>query len=121
MRDEVSETENIRCNLAIEKMIVEGCECLLDVNQVFIKEGLLIIMTSLKASSSSSKQTKCPQREDKKRNVVKCFLFTNYLVVTKRASNGKLNLFKPYETIPLSECQIIEDIEASNNEEEQST
>ncbi len=40
MRDEVSETENIRCNLAIEKTIVEGCECLLDANQLFIREGL---------------------------------------------------------------------------------
>ncbi len=59
MRDEVSETENIRCNLAIEKLIVEGCEvkfsfsiqnsinqlliyylkCLFDPNQLFIREG----------------------------------------------------------------------------------
>jgi Ras-specific guanine nucleotide-releasing factor 1 len=42
MHDEVSETENIRCNLAIEKMIVEGCEVLLDSNQLFIREGFLI-------------------------------------------------------------------------------
>lgn len=41
MHDEVSETENIRCNLGIEKMIVEGCDVILDANQVFIKEGLL--------------------------------------------------------------------------------
>lgn len=39
MHDEVSETENIRCNLGIEKMIVEGCDVILDANQVFIKEG----------------------------------------------------------------------------------
>ena len=39
MHYEVSETENIRYNLGIEKMIVEGCECLLDANQVFIREG----------------------------------------------------------------------------------
>lgn len=39
MHDEVSETENIRCNLAIEKMIVEGCDVILDANQVFIREG----------------------------------------------------------------------------------
>lgn len=39
MHHEVSETENIRYNLGIEKMIVEGCECLLDANQVFIREG----------------------------------------------------------------------------------
>lgn len=33
MHDEVSETENLRKNLAIERMIVEGCDILLDVNQ----------------------------------------------------------------------------------------
>lgn len=108
MRDEVSETENIRCNLAIEKLIVEGCECLLDSNQVFIKEGLLIVLTSLKAS----------KREEQKRTVVKCFLFSNHLVVTKRTSNGKLSLFKPFATIPLGECRLVEDIEATCIEEE---
>ena len=46
MHDEVSETENIRCNLAIEKMIVDGCECLLEANQVFIREGLYNKKTS---------------------------------------------------------------------------
>ena len=30
MHDEVSETENIRKNLAIERMIIEGCDILLD-------------------------------------------------------------------------------------------
>ena len=34
MRDEVSETENIRCNLAIEKLIVEGCEVILALNYI---------------------------------------------------------------------------------------
>ena len=39
---QVSETENIRKNLAIERMIVEGCDILLDVNQVFVRQGTLI-------------------------------------------------------------------------------
>lgn len=39
MHDEVSETENIRKNLSIERQIVEGCEMLLDVNQIFIRQG----------------------------------------------------------------------------------
>ncbi|CAL4068246.1 unnamed protein product, partial [Meganyctiphanes norvegica] len=39
MHDEVSETENIRKNLAIERMIVEGCDILLDVNQMFVRQG----------------------------------------------------------------------------------
>jgi len=34
MHDEVSETENIRKNLAIERIIIGGCDILLDVNQV---------------------------------------------------------------------------------------
>lgn len=104
MHDEVSETENIRCNLAIEKMIVEGCEVILDANQVFIREGkitlntfffqsciqgLLIILTSIKSKTLGVKL-----KDIKKRNVVKCFLFTNHLIVTTRASNGRLNLFK---------------------------
>ena len=41
MHDEVSETENIRKNLGIERMIVEGCDILLDVNQVFVRQGKL--------------------------------------------------------------------------------
>ena len=39
MHDEVSETENIRKNLAIESMIEEGCDILLDVNQMFVRQG----------------------------------------------------------------------------------
>lgn len=45
---QVSETENLRKNLAVERMIVEGCDILLDVNQVFVRQGeqfyLLTIM-----------------------------------------------------------------------------
>uniref|UniRef100_A0A8C1JRD0 Ras protein specific guanine nucleotide releasing factor 1 n=1 Tax=Cyprinus carpio TaxID=7962 RepID=A0A8C1JRD0_CYPCA len=41
MHDEVSETENIRKNLAIERMIVEGCEILLDTSQTFVRQGEL--------------------------------------------------------------------------------
>ena len=33
MHEEVSETENIRQNLAIERMIIGGCDILLDINQ----------------------------------------------------------------------------------------
>lgn len=42
MHDEVSETENLRKNLAVERMIVEGCDILLDVNQVFVRQGLCL-------------------------------------------------------------------------------
>ena len=40
MQDEVSETENIRRNLSIERQFAEGCEELLDVEQIFIRQGI---------------------------------------------------------------------------------
>uniref|UniRef100_A0A803T8H6 Ras protein specific guanine nucleotide releasing factor 2 n=1 Tax=Anolis carolinensis TaxID=28377 RepID=A0A803T8H6_ANOCA len=46
MHDEVSETENIRKNLAIERMIVEGCDILLDTSQTFIRQGKVILFNS---------------------------------------------------------------------------
>lgn len=45
MHDEVSETENIRKNLAIERMIIEGCEVLLDTSQTFVRQGKLRTLT----------------------------------------------------------------------------
>lgn len=39
IHDEVSETEDIRKNLAIERMISDGCDILLDANQVFVRQG----------------------------------------------------------------------------------
>lgn len=48
MHDEVSDTENIRKNLAIERMIVEGCDILLDTSQTFVRQG-----KSLSAHSNS--------------------------------------------------------------------
>ena len=45
MQDEVSETENIRKNLSIERMIVEGCDILLDVNQTFVRQGITFAPT----------------------------------------------------------------------------
>lgn len=44
MHDEVSETENIRKNLAIERMIVEGCEVLLDTSQTFVRQGRVVLL-----------------------------------------------------------------------------
>uniref|UniRef100_A0A8C9Z527 Ras protein specific guanine nucleotide releasing factor 1 n=1 Tax=Sander lucioperca TaxID=283035 RepID=A0A8C9Z527_SANLU len=47
MHDEVSETENIRKNLAIERMIVEGCEVLLDTSQTFVRQVVYIYLLNL--------------------------------------------------------------------------
>ena len=46
MHDEVSDTENIRKNLAIERMIVEGCDILLDTSQTFVRQGEPYIATN---------------------------------------------------------------------------
>ena len=47
MQDEVSETENIRRNLSIERQFAEGCEELLDVEQIFIRQGIMILNFNL--------------------------------------------------------------------------
>jgi hypothetical protein len=39
-----------RKNLAIERMIVEGCDILLDVNQVFVRQGTLIQVKTISTS-----------------------------------------------------------------------
>ena len=52
---QVSETENIRKNLAIERMIVEGCDILLDVNQMFVRQG--------KKPTTSSSLSSCFPKE----------------------------------------------------------
>uniref|UniRef100_A0A8C5DV58 Ras-specific guanine nucleotide-releasing factor 1 n=1 Tax=Gouania willdenowi TaxID=441366 RepID=A0A8C5DV58_GOUWI len=75
MHDEVSETENIRKNLAIERMIVEGCEILLDTSQTFVRQG-------------KSTQSNSITRERQ------CFLFSKHLIICTRGSGGKLHLTK---------------------------
>ena len=52
-------------------------------------QGLLIILTTLKTKTLGLKF-----KISRKRNIVKCFLFSNHLIVTTRNGNGKLNLFK---------------------------
>lgn len=54
-----------------------------------VKQGLLILLTPIKSKALVMKG-----KDARKRNVVKCFLFTNHLIVTTRAPNGRLNLFK---------------------------
>ncbi len=69
MHDEVSETENIRKNLAIERMIVEGCEILLDTSQTFVRQGELPTHTHTHTHTQKSSWALCwkgPQIPDKK-------------------------------------------------------
>uniref|UniRef100_A0A8D1XZF8 Ras-specific guanine nucleotide-releasing factor 2 n=1 Tax=Sus scrofa TaxID=9823 RepID=A0A8D1XZF8_PIG len=62
MHDEVSDTENIRKNLAIERMIVEGCDILLDTSQTFIRQ-VNYILTGLSSSVDPTFST-APRRTD---------------------------------------------------------
>nr|CAH7763888.1 unnamed protein product [Callosobruchus chinensis] len=81
MHDEVSETENLRKNLAVERMIVEGCDILLDVNQVFVRQGTLIQLPSEKHKAP---KTKIPSFKTEKEAVRQCFLFSNHLIIATR-------------------------------------
>ncbi|TGZ67619.1 hypothetical protein CRM22_004696 [Opisthorchis felineus] len=114
MHDEVSETENIRKNLAIERMIVDGCELLLDVNQVFVRQGTLIQVICDKPRSSRSRLGNFGgSAREKKEAVRQVFLFTNHLLITARTNNGRLRLVKNYGKISLIECTLVEDTSAS--------
>ncbi|XP_068694314.1 ras-specific guanine nucleotide-releasing factor 2-like isoform X2 [Montipora foliosa] len=105
MHDEVSETENIRKNLSIERQIVEGCEMLLDVNQIFIRQGNLIQVTeSRKFKTFGLKPAEC-----RKESVRQCFLFSGYLLLTTRSSSGRLHLSKNGANISLADATLVED------------
>ncbi|XP_071170637.1 ras-specific guanine nucleotide-releasing factor 2-like isoform X4 [Mytilus edulis] len=125
MHDEVSETENIRKNLSIERMIVEGCDILLDVNQTFVRQGPLLQILQEKGKSSRGRlgSLSTSFKDSKKEVVRQVFLFTNHMLLTTRASNGRLHLAKSskmlqilprsrdqhYGKIPLIDCTLIED------------
>lgn len=89
MHDEVSETENIRNNLAIERIIVGGCDILLDVNQVFIRKGSVLQVLGNAAQSRSRFGS---FRGDKGEAVRQCYLFSNHMLLCTRNSAGKLTL-----------------------------
>ncbi|CAG5136128.1 unnamed protein product, partial [Candidula unifasciata] len=111
MHDEVSETENIRKNLAIERMIIEGCDILLDVNQTFVRQGPLLQILNEKGKSSRGRLGSFSSsfKESKKEIVRQVFLFTNHILLTTRASNGRLHLAKNIGKIVLLDCTLIED------------
>ncbi|XP_014483394.1 PREDICTED: ras-specific guanine nucleotide-releasing factor 2-like isoform X4 [Dinoponera quadriceps] len=112
MHDEVSETENLRKNLAVERMIVEGCDILLDVNQVFVRQGTLVqIVDKSRGARSRLSATFGGKSASDKEAVRQCFLFSNHLLLTTRQSDddGRLNLVPQIGKIPLSDAVLIED------------
>ncbi|CAG0919797.1 unnamed protein product [Notodromas monacha] len=108
MHDEVSETENIRKNLSIERMIAEGCDILLDMNQVFVRQGTLLQLPKNR-KSSSMRSLMGNFKSSEKDNVRQCFLFTNHLIIATRTSGGKLHLVDKVGRIALSDVSLIED------------
>uniref|UniRef100_A0A8C7XJE2 Ras protein specific guanine nucleotide releasing factor 1 n=1 Tax=Oryzias sinensis TaxID=183150 RepID=A0A8C7XJE2_9TELE len=90
MHDEVSETENIRKNLAIERMIIEGCEVLLDTSQTFVRQG----NSHLQAEKGKITRGRLGSLSLKKEGERQCFLFSKHLIICTRGSGGKLHLTK---------------------------
>ncbi|XP_011501193.1 PREDICTED: ras-specific guanine nucleotide-releasing factor 2-like [Ceratosolen solmsi marchali] len=111
MHDEVSETENLRKNLAVERMIVEGCDILLDVNQVFVRQGTLIQISEKPKNSRKRFSATFGGKNLEKETLRQCFLFSNHLILTTRQSDddGRLNLVPQIGKIPLSDAVLVED------------
>uniref|UniRef100_A0A8C9YZP0 Ras protein specific guanine nucleotide releasing factor 2 n=1 Tax=Sander lucioperca TaxID=283035 RepID=A0A8C9YZP0_SANLU len=99
MHDEVSDTENIRKNLAIERMIVEGCDILLDTSQTFVRQGSLIQLPSSSERGMLSK-VRLGSLTLRKEGERQCFLFTKHFLICTRTSGGKLHLLKVSLTCP---------------------
>ncbi|XP_028907719.1 ras-specific guanine nucleotide-releasing factor 1 isoform X2 [Ornithorhynchus anatinus] len=113
MHDEVSETENIRKNLAIERMIIEGCEILLDTSQTFVRQGSLIqVPMSEKGKITRGRLGSLSLKKEGERQ---CFLFSKHLIICTRGSGGKLHLTKN-GVISLIDCTLMEDPESTDEE-----
>ncbi|KAG7222419.1 hypothetical protein INR49_016279 [Caranx melampygus] len=117
MHDEVSETENIRKNLAIERMIVEGCEVLLDTSQTFVRQGSLIqVPMSEKGKITRGRLGSLSLKKEGERQ---CFLFSKHLIICTRGSGGKLHLTKN-GVVSLIDCTLMEEPEGTDDEWERS-
>ncbi|XP_013870557.1 ras-specific guanine nucleotide-releasing factor 2 isoform X2 [Austrofundulus limnaeus] len=115
MHDEVSDTENIRKNLAIERMIVEGCDILLDTSQTFVRQGSLIQLPSSSERGMLSK-VRLGSLSLRKEGERQCFLFTKHFLICTRTSGGKLHLLKQGGTLSLIECTLIEELDANDED-----
>uniref|UniRef100_A0A8C7CM98 Ras protein specific guanine nucleotide releasing factor 2 n=1 Tax=Oncorhynchus kisutch TaxID=8019 RepID=A0A8C7CM98_ONCKI len=118
MHDEVSDTENIRKNLAIERMIVEGCDILLDTSQTFVRQGSLIQLPSVERGKLS--KVRLGSLSLKKEGERQCFLFTKHFLICTRSSGGKLHLLKVSGVLSLIECTLIEETETSDDDSKSS-
>lgn len=112
-------------------MIIEGCDILLDVNQVFVRQGNLLnlqtdcfnISKPVKTSGTLIQMLDKPKGARSKFSATfgkgssdkeayrLCFLFSYHLILTTRQSDddGRLNLVPSIGKIPLSDAMLIED------------
>uniref|UniRef100_A0A4W3HN74 Ras protein-specific guanine nucleotide-releasing factor 2b n=1 Tax=Callorhinchus milii TaxID=7868 RepID=A0A4W3HN74_CALMI len=118
MHDEVSDTENIRKNLAIERTIVEGCDILLDTSQTFVRQGSLIQLPSVERGKLT--KVRLGSLSLKKEGERQCFLFTKHFLVCTRSSGGKLHLLKTGGVLSLMDCTLIEEPDSSEDESKSS-
>uniref|UniRef100_A0A8C3CPM6 Ras protein specific guanine nucleotide releasing factor 2 n=1 Tax=Cairina moschata TaxID=8855 RepID=A0A8C3CPM6_CAIMO len=118
MHDEVSDTENIRKNLAIERTIVEGCDILLDTSQTFIRQGSLIQVPSVERGKLS--KVRLGSLSLKKEGERQCFLFTKHFLICTRSSGGKLHLLKTGGVLSLIECTLVEETDAADDDSKSS-
>ncbi|XP_041436423.1 ras-specific guanine nucleotide-releasing factor 2-like isoform X2 [Xenopus laevis] len=114
MHDEVSDTENIRKNLSIERMIVEGCDILLDTSQTFVRQGTLIQVPSVERGKLS--KVRLGPLSLKREGERQCFLFTKHFLICTRSSGGKLHLLKTGGVLSLIECTLIEEPDIGEDE-----
>ncbi|CAB3984095.1 ras-specific guanine nucleotide-releasing factor 2-like isoform X1, partial [Paramuricea clavata] len=110
MHDEVSETENIRKNLSIERQIAGGCEELLDVRQVFIRQGSLIQVQESHKKPILSFAGLGIKPHERKEYLRHCLLFSGLLLIATRSSNGKLHLHKSTGKLNLADVSVIENL-----------
>ncbi|CAM9413518.1 unnamed protein product [Bubo scandiacus] len=127
MHDEVSETENIRKNLAIERMIIEGCEILLDTSQTFVRQGSLIqVPMSEKGKITRGRLGSLSLKKEGERQ---CFLFSKHLIICTRGSGGKTASHQGAEggeglgspqrrngVISLIDCTLVEEQESTDED-----
>ncbi|XP_078252686.1 ras-specific guanine nucleotide-releasing factor 2-like isoform X2 [Rhinoraja longicauda] len=119
MHDEVSDTENIRKNLAIERTIVEGCDILLDTSQTFVRQGSLIQLPSVERGKLA--KVRLGSLSLKKEGERQCFLFTKHFLICTRSSGGKLHLLKVGGVLSLIDCTLIEELDSSEDESKSSS
>lgn len=74
------------------------------VDQVFVRQGSLIHLIE-----SGNKKARTPRiLKPEKEAVRQSFLFSNHLILTTRAANGRLHLVPHVGKIPLADATLIE-------------